>query len=180
MSRTHRHAKQLLNVTTNTMQSAVFRETYAANTTLNQKLSSAELCDKFSRDLIEIGDIIMKGTFGRMHQGVLRQMSSEESEIVKVLIKTVDENASLEQVDLMIKESCVFRGLKHKNLLSITGLCLDAEKRPLALFALPEIGNLKKYLVSLKTSKSTELIHDLSANSNATSLRDKVSLFWAR
>jgi hypothetical protein len=51
------NAKQMLNVTTNTMQSAVFRDTYSTNTTLiggnNLKVPNSELCQKFGQDLIK-------------------------------------------------------------------------------------------------------------------------------
>ena len=195
-ARVHKsHSKQqMLNVTTNTMQSAVFRELYSTNTTMaQQKQSSVEMCEKFARDLVEIGDACMRGTYGRIRQGTLRQpplphadhldeatksAAPERSgeELVKVLIKTVNDNATAEQIDLMVRESCAFRGLKHKNLLAVMGLCLEDEMRPMALYAYPEIGNLKSYLVSLKASsakaKSSEQVDAISTNS--ASLREQV------
>jgi len=183
-SRSHRqHTKQMLNVTTNTMQSAVFRDTYSTNTTMNQKMSNSELCDKFSIDLIEVGDVLMKGTFSQIHQGMLKQQQDDGLiENCKILIKTVKETASSEQIDLFIKESCVYRSLKHKNLMTITGLCLDIEKKPIALFPYPEIGNLKKYLVSLKDASNFKTKHNdldnVSLSSNATSREQVIILAY--
>ena len=174
-SRSHRHAKQMLNVTTNTMQSAVFRDTYSTNTTINQKMSNSDMCDKFGKDLIDIGEVIMKGTFSQIHLGTLKQQQDDGlCENFRILIKTVRENASNEQIEQMVKESCVYRNLKHKNLLTLTGLCLENDIKPLVLYPYPEIGNLKKYLVSLKDAsnfktKNIEIIDNASLNSNATS-----------
>lgn len=174
-SRSHRHAKQMLNVTTNTMQSAVFRDTYSTNTTINQKMSNSDMCDKFGKDLIDIGEVIMKGTFSQIHLGTLKQQQDDGlCENFRILIKTVRENASTEQIEQMVKESCVYRNLKHKNLLTLTGLCLENDIKPLVLYPYPEIGNLKKYLVSLKDAsnfktKNIEIIDNASLNSNATS-----------
>jgi hypothetical protein len=182
-SRSHKHAKQMLNVTTNTMQSAVFRETYSTNTTINQKMSNSDMCDKFGKDLIDIGEVIMKGTFSQIHLGTLKQQQDDGlCENFRILIKTVKENASSEQIDIMVKESCVYRNLKHKNLLTLTGLCLEIDKKPLILYPYPEIGNLKKYLVSLKDAsnsktKNNEIIDNVSLNSNATSnLKEQVKV----
>jgi RYK receptor-like tyrosine kinase len=63
----------------------------------------------------------------------------------------------------MVKESCVYQALKHKNILAILGMCIGEPKRPLALYAYPEIGNLKKYLLSLKL-KSEESTLALGAD----------------
>ncbi len=82
----------------------------------------------------------------------------KEKGYIKVLVKTVKNNASLEQTDMMLKESCVFRGLKHKNLNSIIGLCIEPDSHTLALFPFNEMGNLKLYLNSIRELKIKELI----------------------
>jgi serine/threonine protein kinase len=106
-------------------------------------------------DQIEIGGLVMEGTFGKIMHGELKCGNEEAS--VKVFVKTVSSCASKEQTDLMMREACAFRNLKHKNLQSILGVCLDDEKKPMALFSLCEVGNLKKYLLSLNGLSKNEL-----------------------
>ena len=66
--------------------------------------------------------------------------------------------------------------------MTITGLCLDIEKKPIALFPYPEIGNLKKYLVSLKDASNFKTKHNdldnVSLSSNATSREQVIILAY--
>ena len=154
----------MLNLTTNTMltvynTSVVNNSVSATNMgALHKKETNLDLCVRFRRDQIEIGGLVMEGTFGRILHGVLRSGDDDdEASTTKVFIKTVGDCASREQADLMMREACVFRNLKHKNLQSILGVCLDEEKKPMALFSLSEVGNLKKYLISVRGSSQNEI-----------------------
>lgn len=91
-----------------------------------------------------------------------------------MLIKQVNENASTEQEELMLRESCAFRGLRHKNLNTIIGVCFETEKRPFTLFSFCDMGNLKHYLTGLRTTKckNSEFLAQLS---NQTSFSEHVS-----
>ena len=91
---------------------------------------------------------------------------------VRVLIKTVNDRASLEQTDMMLKESCLFQGLKHKNLNSLMGLCIEPDFHTLALFPFNEMGNLKLHLNAIRQSKPNSTVSNCSRNS------ENVSLFY--
>lgn len=87
-----------------------------------------------------------------------------EKGYMKVLIKTVNDYASLEQTDLMLKESCLFQGLKHKNLNALIGICIEPDFHTLALFPFNEMGNLKIHLNSIRQSRPKIAISGCSKN----------------
>ena len=154
--------KAMLNLTTNTMFT-VYNTSVVNNSVsvtnmgaLNKKETNLDLCVRFRKEEIEIGGLVMEGTFGKILHGVLRS-GDDEASATKVFIKTVGDCASRDQADLMMREACVFRNLKHKNLQSILGVCLDEEKKPMALFSLSEVGNLKKYLISVRGTSQNEI-----------------------
>lgn len=91
------------------------------------------------------------GTFARIYEGVLT--GPEEHQQQSVLVKTVSEIASSEQVNLMLIESSMLRDLTHKNLMPIMSVCLEDEKQPLVMFPFMNRGNLKLFL---KKSRSPE------------------------
>jgi len=96
--------------------------------------------------------------------------------VIQVFIKKVNEESeSSEEVELMLKESCAFRALKHKNLNVILGVCFDsAGKKPFTLFNYCDLGNLKHYLSGLRTTKckNSEFLMQLSSQ---TSFSEHVS-----
>ncbi len=95
--------------------------------------------------------------------------------VIQVLIKQVnDECGSSDEVELMLKESCAFRALKHKNLNTILGVCFDSAKKPFTLFHFCNLGNLKHYLSGLRTTKckNSEFLMQLSSQ---TSFSEHVS-----
>lgn len=193
-------SRNLLNITTNTIQSCyTTANTVSTTNLLNSKPSnqnfnknSVEMCTKFKREQIEFENVYLEGTFSRIYEGKLfinendedfqsdtnqkesaydnfdtsnmhKSRSShrlskcfnidKEKGYMKVLIKTVNDYASLEQTDLMLKESCLLRGLKHKNLNPILGVCIEPDKHTIAVFPYNEMGNLKLYLNTLRQAK---------------------------
>ncbi|XP_031567702.1 tyrosine-protein kinase RYK-like isoform X2 [Actinia tenebrosa] len=102
-------------------------------------------------DRITLGDLLYEGTFARIYEGVLT--GPEEHLQQSVLVKTVSEIASSEQVNLMLIESSMLRDLTHKNLMPIMSVCLEDEKQPLVMFPFMNRGNLKLFL---KKSRSPE------------------------
>lgn len=95
--------------------------------------------------------LYFSGTFARIYEGVLT--GPEEHQQQSVLVKTVSEIASSEQVNLMLIESSMLRDLTHKNLMPIMSVCLEDEKQPLVMFPFMNRGNLKLFL---KKSRSPE------------------------
>lgn len=160
--------KQYLNMTTNTIQST-------CNTTINMNVSIAdkrsnvnnlELCVRFKRDLIVLGKVYLEGTFSKIYDGILKREDNNQEEI-KVFIKMPNDQASSEQIDIMLKESSFMRGLKHKNITSILGVCIDenhddssssssSQNKPMALFNYCEIGNLKVYLTQMRLNNKNK------------------------
>lgn len=178
MSKIANKSKLALNLTTNTIQSVSIPN--MSITAGRKNLNQVELCAKYRTEQIEIGSLKMEGTFSKIYDGWLKigqnqmevsQYDNEEAEAgkqerIRVLIKKVSEFASQEQTDLMMKESCMFRGLKHKNLSTILGLCLDQNnKNPVALFNYFEIGNLKNYFLNIKKKRKNFLNDDFSSTS---------------
>ena len=187
-----RRNKLMLNLTTNTIQSVYTHNNSMSNNTLTQHYSkrnnNIDQCVKFKASQIEQLAVLMEGTFSKILTGKLNtgQADTEASisengpaEAVNVLIKLVGEQASVEQTDLMLKESCSFRGLKHKNLNSILGVCFQVDKKPMTLFPYCELGNLKIYLSSLRL-KNTKLNKHAANLANQSSFSEHVSDFIIR
>ncbi|XP_033118761.1 tyrosine-protein kinase RYK-like [Anneissia japonica] len=96
---------------------------------------------------ITIGTMLLEGTFGRVYQGIYQTWNEEEEKIEKeVFIKTVTDQASDEQRNLLIKESCMLKGLSHKNILPILCVALQDEAAPMIMFSFMGLGNLKQFL----------------------------------
>lgn len=182
-------SKLALNLTTNTIQSIPNMSMSASRKITNQ----VELCVKYKLDQIELGLVKMEGTFSKICAGYLKtnnqhqidssqydnceESSANKQERIRVLIKMVNDYASPEQTELMLKESCAFRGLKHKNVSTVLGLCMDSNNNPMALFNHFEIGNLKMYLLQLKKKRKNYLNDYASTVTPATKndFEDQVS-----
>ncbi|KAK3747506.1 hypothetical protein QZH41_011373 [Actinostola sp. cb2023] len=115
-------------------------------------------------DRITLGDLLYEGTFARIYEGVLTGPDPDVFKQQSVLVKTVSEIASTEQVNLMLIESSMLRDLTHINLLPITSVCLEDEKQPLVMFQFMNRGNLKLFL---KKSRSPEgMSKNINNNNN--------------
>ncbi|XP_071949600.1 tyrosine-protein kinase RYK-like [Antedon mediterranea] len=96
---------------------------------------------------ITVGTLLLEGTFGRVFQGIYQTWNEDEEKIEKeVFIKTVTDQASEEQRNLLVKESCMLKGLSHKNVLPILCVCLQDETNPMIMFSFMGLGNLKQFL----------------------------------
>ncbi|XP_048588391.1 tyrosine-protein kinase RYK [Nematostella vectensis] len=112
----------------------------------------SELADlEVDMSRITLGDLLYEGTFARIYEGVLT--GPEEHQQQGVIVKTVSEIASRDQVTLMLIESSMLRDLTHKNLLPIMCVCSEDEQQPLVMFPFMNRGNLKLFL---KRSRSPE------------------------
>lgn len=146
----------------------------------SNKRANIDLCTKFNSSQIEIESPISEGTFSKIFVGKLNvekvnQDGIASKETSRVFIKVLNECASSEQTNMMLKESCAFRGLKHKNLNAILGVCFrDDGQKPLTIFNYCELGNLKHYLSGLRTAKckNSEFLQQLA---NQTSFSEHVS-----
>ncbi|XP_072033781.1 tyrosine-protein kinase RYK-like [Amphiura filiformis] len=98
---------------------------------------------------LSLGDVLLEGTFGRVYRGKLIMSNSSTEEYqdgtdAEVFIKAVTDQASEEQKNLLLRESCMLRGLSHKNILSIMNVCLEG--KPIVIFPYMNLGNLKQFL----------------------------------
>lgn len=164
--------KVMLNLTTNTLHSVYNTSINNNNLTpsFNNKRAHIEQCVQFDTTQIEFGSLVLKGKLGKVFRGKLftekidSVSNTTEKEVTQIYIKTLSNNASNEQTDIMLKESCAFRALKHKNLNPIIGVCYGTDKKPFTIFNACELGNLKHYLAGLRTTKcrNNELLVQLS------------------
>lgn len=173
-----------LNLTTNTMYSMyntsvsvnnLEKSQMATQPSYTNRRAHIEQCIRFQASQVEFESVIIEGKFSKIYLGKLNKESSEQealttgnTEATQILIKQVDECATPAQTELMLKESCAFRGLKHKNLSSIIGVCFELDKKPFTLFNYSDLGNLKHYLTGLRTTKckNSEFLTQLSSQTS--------------
>lgn len=166
--------KIMLNLTTNTMHSmynsSMSTSMMQNHLAVSNKRANIDMCTKFSSSQVELESPILEGTFSKLFVGKLSvekvdQDGLTSTETSRVFIKVLNDCASNEQISIMLKESCAFRGLKHKNLNSILGVCYREDgQKPLTLFNYCELGNLKHYLSALRTAKckNSEFLQQLA------------------
>lgn len=103
------------------------------------------------RNLLTLGNAVQEGSFGRAYIGTL--INAESGEDMKVLVKTVTDNASPEQVTLFMMESGMLKRTAHHNVLPLMHLCFDETRPPLFIFPYLNRGNLKNYLRLSRTAE---------------------------
>lgn len=167
---------RMLNLTTNTIQSTSVPN--MSVTTSRKNSNQVELCARYRPEQIEIGSVKMEGTFSKIFNGTLKKNHLESSQNdsmpdqaeIKVMIKKINSNGSEDQVDCMLRESCMFRGLKHKNLSTVIGICMSANQDeieyPMVLFNNFEIGNLKMYFLNIEKKRKNSFKKISQSNKN--------------
>lgn len=159
--------KIMLNLTTNTLHS-VYNTSMSTNNLMpaySNKRAYVDQCVRLERDKIDLGSLIVEGTFGQIFKGKLTTEKVEtpidddsgppitKLEVTPVYIKMPKESATEEQTDTMLKDCVAFRALKHKNLSPIIGICYQENHKPFTVFTACELGNLKHYLTELRNTK---------------------------
>ena len=91
----------------------------------------------------------LEGTFGRLLYAVHIDDQGIEHD---VYVKTVTDQASGQQLSMMLQESLNFHGLSHRNISCITALCQSESTPPLLVYANDGYTNLKRFLTKYKTS----------------------------
>jgi len=102
------------------------------------------------RHVVSIGNAMQEGSFGRMFMGTL--VSAESGEEFKVIIKTVTEQASTEQLLLFLAEACMLKRTTHHQVSSPINICSDGPT-PLVIYPFMNRGNLKNYLRLTRTAE---------------------------
>ncbi|KAL3848066.1 hypothetical protein ACJMK2_018948 [Sinanodonta woodiana] len=111
------------------------------------------------RSRISLSDVLMEGTFGRIYRGTLLSEDSSqygENEFgadQEIVVKTVTDQARMDQVQLFLFESCMMKGLVHQNIFPIIGATVDGLGQPLTIYPYTSEGNLKKFIQQCRTSE---------------------------
>ncbi|KAK7575936.1 hypothetical protein V9T40_012222 [Parthenolecanium corni] len=108
---------------------------------VNERLSQLNV----SRNTVIIQRLVQEGAFGRIYRGLLRQPHNGDK-LQNVLIKTVTEEASDQQITTFLSEGLMMFDLKHVNILSVIATNTDLYYPPLLIYPVTSKGNLKKYL----------------------------------
>ncbi|XP_067948211.1 tyrosine-protein kinase RYK-like [Watersipora subatra] len=112
-----------------------------------------------SRKSVSIGETLLEGVFGKLQQGaVYVQDESEECYERKVLIKTVSDEASEEQIQSLMADGSMLKGLTHQCINPIIAACLG--DTPLLIYPSCDLGNLKALLTrSNRISQSVPVLN---------------------
>ncbi|XKL60975.1 hypothetical protein PGB90_008032 [Kerria lacca] len=108
---------------------------------VNERLSQLNV----NRNSVIIQRLVQEGAFGRIYRGLLRQAHNSDK-LQNVLIKTVTEEASDQQITTFLSEGLMMFDLKHVNILSVIATNTDLYYPPLLVYSITSKGNLKKYL----------------------------------
>lgn len=108
---------------------------------INDRISQLNV----NRNSIIIQRLVQEGAFGRIYRGLLRQPHNGDK-LQNVLIKTVTEEASDQQISMLLSEGLMMFDLKHVNILSVIATNTDLYYPPLLVYPITSKGNLKKYL----------------------------------
>ena len=121
--------------------------------------------DSAQRFRIELGDLILNGSYGCVYEGCLFENSKQHSSSsssssigkkTKILIKTTNESASSEHKRALVTKSSLLRGLKHKNLNPLLTISFESNHAPMAVFLNCGLRNLKIHLNQLMATNSIE------------------------
>ncbi|XP_076324300.1 tyrosine-protein kinase RYK-like isoform X3 [Tachypleus tridentatus] len=120
-------------------------------------LRASELTEQISeidieRKKIVLHEKIQEGTFGQIYRGVLVEFDSETGMKQNTFVKTVSDQASKDQISLLLAEGMKMYGTNHKNVLPIIAVCMDDVQHPLLVYPFMNQGNLKIFLQKCKFS----------------------------
>nr|CAB3263366.1 uncharacterized protein LOC780869 [Phallusia mammillata] len=100
------------------------------------------------RERLQLGVVITSGNFGDVWKGKLRQRDNSHINVAVKSLKNVDDP---EDIEKFLREGVMMRGLDHPNVLSLLGVCMDADMEhrktsPLIVLPFMENGDLRTYL----------------------------------
>ncbi|KMQ87935.1 proto-oncogene tyrosine-protein kinase ros [Lasius niger] len=103
---------------------------------------------------ITLAKLLGSGAFGKVFQGTLKNL--EGLDTTPVAIKMLRKNASSREKKKFLQEAKLMSHFRHKNVLRLLGICLDAHS-PLLILELMEAGDLLKYLRESRTLQPSDL-----------------------
>jgi len=72
--------------------------------------------------------------------------------MMMMMMIMLSDEARGDQVDMMLRESCFTRGLRHSNINVLIATCFPSSDQPLLVYRLLDEGNLKKFIQRCKIS----------------------------
>ncbi|XP_065347808.1 tyrosine-protein kinase Dnt-like isoform X2 [Cloeon dipterum] len=96
---------------------------------------------------VRLKSVVQEGTFGRVYLGSYAEALTMKEE--DVLVKTVVDQASQVQINLLLQEGTYLYALTHQNLLAVRGVSLD-ENIPLLIYPYKGHINLKRFLLNCR------------------------------
>lgn len=89
---------------------------------------------------VRLSSLLQEGTFGRVYKGTYNENQD-------VLVKTVGQHASQNQVSLLLQEGMSLYGASHAGILSVLGVSIEDHTAPFLLYPAPNnTRNLKLFL----------------------------------
>ncbi|XP_077968616.1 hepatocyte growth factor receptor-like [Styela clava] len=98
------------------------------------------------RERLLVGELITSGNFGEVHKGELRMRDGSLMDVAVKSLITLDDR---EDIEKFLREGVMMRGLDHKNVLSLIGVCVeddDLRKSPLIVLPFMKYGDLRTFL----------------------------------
>ncbi|XP_029165112.1 LOW QUALITY PROTEIN: proto-oncogene tyrosine-protein kinase ROS-like [Nylanderia fulva] len=102
---------------------------------------------------IILGNFLGSGAFGQVFRGTLKNF--ERSDTTPVAIKMLKENGSSKEKKEFLREAKFMNYFRHKHVLRLLGICVDADS-PMIILELMEAGDLLKYLRESRTLQSSD------------------------
>ncbi|XP_078592914.1 uncharacterized protein LOC144871399 [Branchiostoma floridae x Branchiostoma japonicum] len=96
-------------------------------------------------DRLELGPILDEGNFGLVRKAGLR---SEDGRMSTVAVKTLQatSHARAPEVSCFLQEGITMKGLDHKNVLGLLGVCVPQDGYPMVVLPFMQHGSLLSYL----------------------------------
>lgn len=101
------------------------------------------LLPQIRREQITIANFLGSGAFGEVYEGFVRNVGEEPE--TRVAIKTLRKGATEQEKGEFLQEAQLMSNFKHKHILSLIGVCFDAD----ALYIIMELmqgGDLLSFL----------------------------------
>lgn len=124
---------------------------YAINRApVNGEISNSSL-QNFCRDQVKFSRFICEIKNGDLFEGVIEDDFGSDAEKLPVILRTLNnEDLCEKEIEKQNKEILFMNCMKHKNIISMLGVCLLGEPQIL-VFELPNCGDLLSFIQSNKT-----------------------------
>ncbi|CAK8674438.1 hepatocyte growth factor receptor-like [Clavelina lepadiformis] len=100
------------------------------------------------RERLQLGEVITGGNFGDIWKGKLK---TRDGTHIDVAVKSLKNLQDPEDIEKFLREGVMMRGLDHPNVLSLIGVCVDADvdqgrTSPLIVLPFMKNGDLRTFL----------------------------------